>query len=45
MGILNLFKPVMVCNGLEINEICTFLDFKKFFKINTDLEKKNSEIF
>ena len=27
MGILNLFKSVMVCNGLESNEICTFLGF------------------
>ena len=29
-----LFKPVMVCNGLKSNEICTFLDFKKFFEKN-----------
>ena len=37
MGIPNLFKHVMVCNGLESNEMCTLLDFYKFF------EKKKSE--
>ena len=34
LGIPNLFKCVMVCNGLESNEICTFLGFEvKFSKI------------
>ena len=37
IAILNLFKHVMVCNGLASNEICTLLDFYKFF------EKKNSQ--
>ena len=32
LDILNLFKPVMVCNGLESNEICTFLDLKDSLK-------------
>ena len=27
LGIPNLFKSVMVSNGLESNEICTFLGF------------------
>ena len=27
LGIPNLFKFVMVCKGLERNEICTFLGF------------------
>ena len=27
LGIPHLFKSVMVCNGLESNEICAFLGF------------------
>ena len=39
LGIPNLFKPVMACNGVESNKITSFLDFKKFFK-KTNSKKK-----
>ena len=40
LAFLNSFKPIMVRNGLESNEICTFLDFKKILYKNKFGQKK-----
>ena len=42
MAILNLFKLVMVCNGLESNEMYTLLDFYKFFEKKSIVRKNKS---